>query len=196
MITDDTELMGVLYAHMNARIGPIEIVHKCRHLEAGANPLEPQVLRLPVNDREAYQQLVDFEYVALLEGVVAHFEIDQAFDDVFRSELSDSLVDLFRGIMKTERANATISHDGAEGEFRVHTTDTFADLIIAPVSELHTEVVATLQYANAYVSGVSGNMQGLFLNANASTAFSYFIQIWIAEHLKIPMTPGSDILVF
>lgn len=184
MVLNDTILIDNFVKYFNARLCPIDFISKLDRLGRNYNPLQEQILRLPVDSTLLFSQLEKANYSKLIERIIKNIQIDDTCNDIFCSEINNAIVDFFRDYISDNRLNFKVLNDG--NDYFIVTNDIMADLIIHPISQLHSEIIDTFRYFHQMLDTVGVN-QRFFLNSNSSTAFSYFIQIFVAESLSIPL---------
>lgn len=193
MIIDNNLLLEDFYRLFNSRLNPLDFVLKTMQLNNGYNPLQKETLLLPIHDKVIYSQLQNSNYIKLVELIIKNIKIEPSCIDVFESELDKEMVCVFKKFLLRERVNVKIIDDNEK--IYIETNDMMADLIWTPLSQFHTETVASFNHFNQFINALNGEKELLFLNANAPTAFSYFIKIWVAESLGIKLNALSNILV-
>jgi len=194
MILNNKILIYDFVKHFNARLSPLDFVLKTKQLSHEYDPRQNQALILPVNDGLIFSQLIKAKYATFIEHILRQIEIYPSCNDIFYSEIETEIMDFYKMFLLQERLKFKIEYNN-NNAFMLHTNDMMADLIWSPVSQLHSEIVETYRYFNQFIGAFGGNTKNLFINANAPTAFSCFIQIWVAENLKIPLNGPSNILV-
>ncbi|GAT62540.1 hypothetical protein [Paludibacter jiangxiensis] len=193
MIVDNKEILHDFYKHFNSRLTSWDFVIKYKQLKSGYNPREETALILPVDNEKTYEQLLSNSYPNLVEGILRNIQVEKSCRDVFLSELDEEILSLFEEfIREASLKSEVVIHNE---RIMIKSYDMFADLIWSPISQFHSELTASVDYFNKYIEAVGGNKECLFLNANSSTSFSYFIQIWVCESLGIPLNPNSNVLV-
>lgn len=193
MIVDNKEILHDFYKQFNSRLTTWDFVIKYKQLKPGYNPRKETALILPVGNEKTYELLLSNSYPSLVENILKNIQIEKSCRDVFLSELDEGIVSLFEEFIREASINSkVIIHNG---RITIKAYDMFADLIWSPISQFHSELTASVEYFNKYIEAFGGNKDCLFLNANSSTSFSYFIQIWVCESLRIPLNPNSNVLV-
>lgn len=193
MISSNKDILQDFYKQFNSRLTSLDFVLKFNDLRSGYNPRQMVSLLLPTNNK-TFEYLASNNYSELIQGILQNIHVENSCRDVFISEMNNDTLSLFEEFIKDSISNCNvIIHDQ---RILINTYDMFADLIWAPISQFHSEVTGSIEYFDKYIEAFGGNKDCLFLNANSSTAFSYFIQIWVCEIMGIPLNPNyNNILV-
>lgn len=193
MITENKFLIKDFLKQFNSRLSSLDFVLKASQMKSNYDPFQNQALILPVDDPIIQNQLLDSDYISLIQLIVKNIRIEPECSDVFDSEMDENLMEFYTTFLLKESEKMKVIVN--EGRIIILTNDMMADLLWSPISQFHAEIVETFRQFNQYIDALQGHKEALFLNANTSTAFSYFIQIWVAESLGIPLNLNETILV-
>jgi hypothetical protein len=180
--------------HFNARLTPLEFVLIAKRLNDISDLSKKERLTLSAAPR-VYTQLIEGEYQALLLEIIKNIRIEPSTKDIFSSEIDSVLFEFYKEVFANEKQRLSIVSDKKESSFTVLTSSLFATLIWSPLSQLHCEIVYSFEFFNKIIEAYGGSTSSLFLNANASTAFSYFIQIYTCQCLGISQKPNVSVSI-
>jgi hypothetical protein len=178
--------------HINARLCVKDFLDKTRELGTkGYNPNAQATLVFPIKHEIAVKPLFDSDYAVLVRSICNRIAITPHALDSFRSELDDNLMAFFIHAISAQSKQVSVQPDPSRPAFLVQLPDLLSDLILAPLSQLHSAVVENCRYFAELIEAVGGDPTRLFLNAHASSAFSMFVLIWVANRMQVPLAYGD-----
>jgi hypothetical protein len=157
-----------------------------------------QCLMLPTNNKKVFDFLEGAEYLEFVVKIIKRIEIPVVCSDIYLSEIDINMFDLINEIIKDQIEKVKIEKDPSHFCYLIKTKDFFSNFILTLISQFHTEVTATYEYFLKYVEALknhSGNINNLYLNAKGSTSFSQFIQLWVADKMKMPIYKNNILVV-
>ncbi|MCA9039488.1 MAG: hypothetical protein KDA65_03975 [Planctomycetaceae bacterium] len=179
--------------HINARLCVKDFLYKTRELGIkDYDPNTPVTLVFPINHEIAVKPLFESDYSTLIKTICNRTEITPHSIDSFRSELDDQLLAFFIDAITVQAKQVSVEYDSSRPAFLIQLPDLLSDLVLAPLSQLHSEIVESCRHFAEMIEAVGGNHTCLFLNAHASSAFSMFIFTWMANRMHIPLTFGDN----
>jgi len=178
--------------HINSRLCVKDFLDKTRELATkGYDPNAQATLVFPIKHGIAVKPLFDSDYAVLVRTICNRIAITPHAVDSFRSELDDSLMEFFIDAISAQSKQVSVTPDPSRPVFLVQLPDLLSDLIIAPLSQLHSEIVENCQHFAEMIEAVEGDPKRLFLNARASSAFSMFVLTWVANRMHVPLAYGD-----
>ncbi|WP_143752387.1 hypothetical protein [Marinobacter guineae] len=181
--------------HFNSRIPSLGFVKLVRKLGTDYDPIQPSSMVLYVNDEQIFRHLIDCGYLQILNFLMVNTRIENDCIDVYKSEVGDKEVDFVNSILVSGHKKSSISLDVNDRKIIVTAMDSYIDLVISVFSEFHNEVISTANEFREYFELQQKYGAGFFLNANASTAFSYFVQMWVFNSYGFPQIENTGIIV-
>lgn len=176
-----------------ARISVLEFLHIDRlNIEKEIFLDRPERIILKVDDAETFNCLRDSDYFHLLGILISNFKLPKEALDVFRSHFEDDYLQQLLQEIDIQKKNIRISHTKDGLTIVIDLPFLIREAIFPLISQLHTEFIHNYQHFQPIIKLLGGNPQSLFLNAKSASAYSQFIQMWVAESLKIPKTPYGD----
>ena len=176
-----------------ARISVLEFLHIDKlNVEKEIFLHRPERIILKVDTEETFNYLRDSEYFHLLGILISNFKIPDQVLDVFRSQFEDDYLQQLIEEVDIQKKNIRISHTKDGLTIIIDLPFLLREVIFPLISQLHTEFIYNYQHFLPIIKLLDGNPQSLFLNAKSAAAYSQFIQMWVAESLKIPKTPYGD----
>lgn len=190
MITDNKNTLQIFQKYFNSRLAVIDMVLFCKKWKNGFNPLTRNCIVLQTNKEQIFNQLAEHNYLDLILSVIQNIEIETSCRDIYFSHLDENALIFFEEFIMKHRKECTASIK--DNLFIIETYDLLADLLLLPLSQLHSEILNTYNHFNGILDVLDGDVNRIFLNANTATAFSYFIQIWVCENLGIPLAQNNN----
>ena len=178
--------------HINARLCVKDFLDKTRELGTkGYNPNAQATLVFPIKHDIAVKPMFDSDYAVLVRTICKRIAITPHAVDSFRSELNDNLLAFFIDAISAQSKQVSVKADPSRPAFLVQLPDLLSDLILAPLSQVHSAIVENCRHFAEMIEAVGGDPKRLFLNARASSAFSMFVQTWAANRMHVPLTFGD-----
>jgi hypothetical protein len=184
LVTSDSPTFAMFCDHVNIRLCTKEFLDKTRELENPKYNRDTEaILVLPIK-RPAFEHLKNIPYAKLVKDVCARLEIGKHSVDSFRSELDDSLLSFYVTSIRKHRHQIRVEFDDTRPALLLAVPDLISDLILPPLSQLHSEVVENcIHFARIMSLGAC-----VFLNARTSSVFRQFILTWLAVHMGVPLS--------
>lgn len=189
----ESQLLADFCNHLSANINVIDVFYKLGQFKPEVDLLADDPILLGSRDPALLSTLKDFGYREFLERYVAQIRILPSCFDVFLSELDKSSFEVFVAGFAHLAPKAVVEE--TEQGFVLHTAALIADLILPIVSRVHEEILRSLVQWLEILKALGNHPESYFLHAKSATPESQFIQLWVAQKLKIPTAPpGSGII--
>jgi len=193
MITDNENVMLNFYRYFNSYLSCVDMIYTIRQLHNNQF-IEKNSIVLQVNDNNIFNQLIEHNYLDIVLSIIKNVKIEKSCRDIFLSEIDEKTLTYIESLILFYRTECEICVK--DGLILVQTNDLFADLILFPIGLFHSEILNTYNQFNNFIKAIGDRKISLFLNTNAPTAFSCFIQSWVGENLGIALvSPNSNTIV-
>ena len=197
MIIDTINIIDDFSLHFNCRLTSLDFIDNANGLTSYLNnksgTIKKSAIILPCGDGNVFNQLVNFNYSKLLNEICKRISLNEELLDIYKSEMSTELVELYNDYLKQNNKLVDIKLNPNSYSFEIICQDLFVNLTISAFSQFHTEITGQLDYFNKLIemnsvtSDSNHYTDNLFINSKVSTAFSYFIIAYLAENLKIKL---------
>jgi hypothetical protein len=171
--------------YFNTQFLASDIVNKIGQVYSGQNVSNIETLVLPGANKMEYSVLKESGYSELISRIITNLRIEDSCMDILISELEPNQVKFLNARILFDRKHAHVQEDDANSMFLIHSSNFLIDLLLRPFSHFHSEVLIHLDYFTKMLEAVGGDPNQLFLNARSATAFSQYLQIYVAESLNI-----------
>lgn len=183
------------YTHFNSRIPSLGFKKLVQKLKPGYDPFQLSSMDLYVNDEKTFHHLIDCGYLEMLNSLVINTRIEKDCVDVYKSEVGKNELDLISDILSNGHRKSSISLDVDNRKITIIAMDSYIDLVISVFSEFHNEVTLTANEFQQYSVLAQQSGANFFLNPNASTAFSHFVQRWVFNSYGFPKNEHTGVIV-
>lgn len=179
--------------YLYARVGVLELLHIDElNIKKEIYLDRPEKIILTVDDKETFDCLKESEYFYLLGLLITNFKLPPQVVDIFRSHFEDDYLEQLLEEINTQKKQLRISCAEDGSKIVIDLPFLLREIIFPVISQLHIEFIHNYMHFKPIIKLLDGNPQSLFLNAKSASAYSQFIQMWVAESLKIPKTPYGD----
>ena len=191
-VAHDSPEFALFCEHLSARICALDFVYKTRELGTeGYDPHAPATLIFPIKHPIAVDPLFKSDYADLLKAACSRMTITAHSTDSFRSELDDELMEFYRVAIADQASKVAVAADASRPAFVVTMPDLLSDLVLSPLSQLHSAVVENCRHFMELIQALDNDPKRLFLNARTSSVFSMFVLTWVANRLGVPLVTGD-----
>ncbi len=176
--------------HINARLGPIELIRIINQLESGDPPYDPHRIEsvlFPCANRAVFDFFLRADYADLIARLMKSIHIEPRAMDVFLSEIDDRYLKIFSATLPQQVTQVKIDSDANNIRFIVTAPEFLLDFSLPAISQFHSEMDHVAANMLQWLDAVDGNTSMLFLNAKGASFLSNFSQNWIADKLGIPL---------
>lgn len=203
MILDNLPTVNEFSKHFNTRFSSLDFINNVDDLVKFLNKEDVKsfsTIRLPCEPKE-FIQLDSFGYIRLLKLVINRIVFDPNMIEVLVSEMDINLVYAYTQYILIAKEDLRIEIDTSNCHFVISCQELFSNLLLSPISQLHTEVSAHLKHFNTLIdinseyaytinseyASTKPFTDNLYIQSRVSTAFSYFLMAFLAEHLNIKL---------
>ncbi|CAH6904569.1 conserved hypothetical protein [Vibrio chagasii] len=183
------------YIHFNSRIPSLGFIKLVQKLKPGYDPFQTSSMDLYVNDEKIFHHLIDCGYLKILKSLMINTRIEKDCVDVYKSEIGKDELDFISYILSNGHKESSVSIDIDNRKITITAMDSYIDVVISVFSEFHNEVTLTAQEFQQYAALTQQQGANFFLNPNASTAFSHFIQRWVFNSYSFPKNEQTGVIV-
>ena len=184
--------------HINARLGPIELIRVINQLESGNPAYDPhriESILFPCANRAVFDFFLRSDYAGLIASLMESIRVEPGTMDVFLSEIDERYMKIFSASLQQQVTQVKIEPDADHARFIVTAPEFLLDFSLPAISQFHSEMDLVAANTLKWLDAVGGNTSMLFLNAKGASFLSNFSQIWIADKLGVPLDgPSTGII--
>ncbi len=154
---------------------------------------EKDKVSLGCKKKELYVALQGTEYIELLKKIIVNIRIENFAFDVFRSEMSESIIVFYNQLINHSKKNFDLIQNDQDQSFIINGDKVFLKVIENALHQLHNEILLHLddflRYQREYKPLIdliekNEDSKGLLINRKVTSPFSYFVIAFLCENLN------------
>lgn len=174
----------------------IDFIYQSKKIEfKDYNINEISTLIFPFDNKDVYTALKKASYTSLLEKIIRMVKLNDECIDIYRSEMGDELLELFKLAMEKQKESISISSDDEKLILVLRIPDFISDLYLPLLSQLHTEITLICGQFLDFVANDEAGKMNVFLDPKSATPYSRFIEMWVGSALGIFSKPTENVIV-